>query len=869
MKSKLTASLLWLAFAPLLAAQTTDDYVRQGRAYLAVTDLNAANRCFSNAVARSPNNETANVLYAATRLLILPYQQPTGDFLTRLGIPDAGRNIYNWTAVLLLDGDGAPYVPTGVNASELTEVLRTNILYAVVAAEANLAKVTATNFTLALSASETRTVGVTLDYGDIQMLRAGLRAAEYCIYNAYSWNLEAELTAIRAMFDMHDPTTLEEGLIAYPQLLTFATTNDLNAAKLAFQNGVDRYLAASLFIRSNRPPDALRLFNYDPEVAADEEKCRRTLAELRDSITGAVTLSIDTNYTAFLGAVFNDPEPPRSFLPCIRGNGFGLATLPDPTFGGAVYGLSSLTVDQSLAKYLQPIPTIGAGFNKPGGRFEFSLNLAKNRGYVVQVSTNLSSWTDSVAFFASDWTYNFSDPNIGGSARRFYRVADRTTNMPPPTNDDFTDRIAIPGLDVPVSGYNVSATIGPGESSWTEGIGQTVWWSWTSTMSGEAAVVAAPSKFVGVFTGTTLHGLVQIASGWGQVNFTAQPGTTYQILVDSGWYDPEPTVRLVVSRPPTLVVNSPTENAEFYSPASVVIAGLAWDPSGQVPKVTVDGSFHYETNANSFSFLQTNVPGGHYYLSFSVINSSGARAQDQRHFRVRPLNDMFSNAIPIVGSPLLVTGSNRGADREADEPYHDGHYGEASIWWSWTPTNSGSVTIACALSNGNYPYFGVYTGDILSDLTPVASAVHSNGTAMVQFTATAEETYKIAVDSYSWREGDVYLGINCPALPPAVSLPLALGVAANNLFGTFDSQTLYKLSIPSGLPSLHISISGGTGDCDLYVRHGWQPTLNDYDYAPFLDGNDETVSIPNPVAGDWYIMLHGFDTYSGVTLLAQ
>jgi serine protease len=140
---------------------------------------------------------------------------------------------------------------------------------------------------------------------------------------------------------------------------------------------------------------------------------------------------------------------------------------------------------------------------------------------------------------------------------------------------------------------------------------------------------------------------------------------------------------------------------------------------------------------------------------------------------------------------------------------------------------------------------------------------------MVQFMATAEQTYKIAVDSYSWMEGEVYLGINCPALPPSSRIPLALGVATNNLFGTYDSQTLYKVSIPSGLASLQISISGGEGDCDLYVRHGWPPTLNDYDYAPYLDGNDETVSIPNPAAGDCYIMLHGFGSYSGVTLLAQ
>jgi len=443
--------------------------------------------------------------------------------------------------------------------------------------------------------------------------------------------------------------------------------------------------------------------------------------------------------------------------------------------------------------------------------------------------------------------------------------------MPPPPNDDFRGRLAIPALDVAVNGYNASATLGPGESNWTEGAGRTTWWNWTSTVSGEVAVVAPPRKFIAVFTGTTLHSLTLLASGWRQVNFVAQAGSTYQFLLDSEWSDAEPTVRLVVTRPPSLVVTSPTNNAMYYSPATVVISGLAWDPSGQVPEVSITGIIDYRTNANNFSFSITysNVTEGNYLVSFLVQNQSGARTEDQRYFRVTPFNNMFSNAIPIAGSPLLVTGCNRNANREAGEPSH-GWYNDASIWWAWTPTNSGPVKISCALGTGYpYPSLGVYTGDTLSTLKRVADTVLSNGTAIVQFTATAGVTYKIAVDSYYDDAGDVFLGINCPPLPPVPAIPLVLGTPVNNLAGDFDSQTLYVLSVPEGTASLQISTFGGTGDCDLYVRHGFRPTLMDYDFAPYLDGNDETVTIASPAAGDWYVLLHGFGSYSGVTLLAQ
>jgi serine protease len=96
------------------------------------------------------------------------------------------------------------------------------------------------------------------------------------------------------------------------------------------------------------------------------------------------------------------------------------------------------------------------------------------------------------------------------------------------------------------------------------------------------------------------------------------------------------------------------------------------------------------------------------------------------------------------------------------------------------------------------------------------------------------------------------------------------GIAVSNLVGAGDSMTYYLLTVPPGLYATgQVRIYGGTGDCDLYVRHGSRPTLADWDYSPYLNGNNESVTITNPAAGDWYIMLHGYQAYSGVTLIAE
>jgi hypothetical protein len=67
---------------------------------------------------------------------------------------------------------------------------------------------------------------------------------------------------------------------------------------------------------------------------------------------------------------------------------------------------------------------------------------------------------------------------------------------------------------------------------------------------------------------------------------------------------------------------------------------------------------------------------------------------------------------------------------------------------------------------------------------------------------------------------------------------------------------------------LTFQISGGSGDCDLYVRSGSVPTLDSYGWRPYLNGNNETVSLTNPAAGTYYLGLQAYSAYSGVTLKA-
>jgi serine protease len=81
-----------------------------------------------------------------------------------------------------------------------------------------------------------------------------------------------------------------------------------------------------------------------------------------------------------------------------------------------------------------------------------------------------------------------------------------------------------------------------------------------------------------------------------------------------------------------------------------------------------------------------------------------------------------------------------------------------------------------------------------------------------------------------------------------------------------DTWRHYTLNVASGASTLDVNISGGTGDADLYIRYGAQPTTSNWDYRPYLNGNNESVIVNDPQTGTWHISVRAYSATSGVTL---
>ena len=112
--------------------------------------------------------------------------------------------------------------------------------------------------------------------------------------------------------------------------------------------------------------------------------------------------------------------------------------------------------------------------------------------------------------------------------------------------------------------------------------------------------------------------------------------------------------------------------------------------------------------------------------------------------------------------------------------------------------------------------------------------------------------------------------IALPAMAQTASAPQVLinGQAVGSLSGSYFSRRYYAITVPAGAAQLAITTTGPSGDSDLYVRFGSVPTTSTWDYRPYVRGSNETVTVSNPRAGTWYVMLYARSSYSGLTLKA-
>jgi Divergent InlB B-repeat domain len=353
--------------------------------------------------------------------------------------------------------------------------------------------------------------------------------------------------------------------------------------------------------------------------------------------------------------------------------------------------------------------------------------------------------------------------------------------------------------------------------------GHSVWFSWTPSSSGPAKISTCGyfgemDTVLGVYTGSELAAATLVAANDdgprprcgdrdSEVDLSAVAGTTYRIAVD-GKDGVEGAFTLHIEAPPAnddfaqaqglpetfSVSTSGTNGLASEEPGEPKHAGtegggsvwFSWTAPESGPAV-ISACPYFENSPDTLLAVYTgdlladltpvaasdDSPSGCQEVAseasfVAVAHTTYRIAVDSKgdgggifslDVNGGPANDDFSAATVLGFGPAGFGGSTVFAGKESGEPNHAGDPGGHSLWFSWTPTQSGPIDLyACGRPTVD-TLLGVYTGSAVNALSQVAADDDSagipqnglcqpgNGNSEVVFNATAGTTYRIAVDT--------------------------------------------------------------------------------------------------------------------------
>lgn len=450
-----------------------------------------------------------------------------------------------------------------------------------------------------------------------------------------------------------------------------------------------------------------------------------------------------------------------------------------------------------------------------------------------------------------------------------------------PQNDHFANRQSISGEVASVTGSNFDASAEAGEPlHFSQAAKKSVWWTWTAPANGRVTINTAGSVFdtlLAVYTGPSLATLAPVASddqsggnNTSQVVFQAVAGTTYQIAVDgSGGSGGAISLNISLDKSIAPANDNFASRVDLGSATSVTTNATSAAATGEVSEPQHAGypatrSLWWKWTAPSTGLVSISTAGSGFDTVLAVYRGStlfsllGVASNDDTgggntsrvEFEAQagvtyqiavdgfggaggavslgialsggPSNDAFSNRATLSGNYSSVSGTNSQATADAGEPAHAGSPASKSIWWTWTPSYSATVTISTTGSRFD-TILSVYTGASVSSLAPVVSNddLGSDYTSSVTFQATAGVNYQIAVDGYNGATGQVELTLDQAAEGGIYETDFEIFPFGGNTLNGFDGWV--DTDPNSGTSGI---FEPGTGGQAAWI--GYNPTSKSY-----------------------------------------
>ena len=411
------------------------------------------------------------------------------------------------------------------------------------------------------------------------------------------------------------------------------------------------------------------------------------------------------------------------------------------------------------------------------------------------VTVGLSAAADQL--FPGSYGTSILFDNLAGLEGDTLRTVSLTVQDAGAVNDKFSNAILLTAASGSTIGSNVGADKDPGEPDHGNNAGgASVWWQWVAPATGTLEVDTNGSSFdttLGVYTGSSQATLASVGQdddgGEGtrsRLQFPVTVGTNYFIAVDGfrnaggvavgnvslNWLFTEEgasTGQLAISPVADFLSSGPLGGP--FAPASLTYT-LTNTSAGPIDfDVITNGTFfdvdrtagQLEPGASTTLTLTINAQaqalGPGTSVGSVIVNGISRSVAVTVTADGTPQDNFADRATISPALPTTVLATNADTSKEIGEPNHGGNAGGASVWWSFTPAESGILVVETTGSNFD-TLLGVYQGDTVSQLQLVAENDDSSGLqSSVAIQAEAGQTYAIAVDGYAGATGSISLGL--------------------------------------------------------------------------------------------------------------
>jgi uncharacterized repeat protein (TIGR01451 family) len=205
--------------------------------------------------------------------------------------------------------------------------------------------------------------------------------------------------------------------------------------------------------------------------------------------------------------------------------------------------------------------------------------------------------------------------------------------------------------------------------------------------------------------------------------------------------------------------------------------------------------------AGAVAVLRSAFPAESLTQTQTRMTSSGTMITDPRNGitkprlnlleAARPANDAFINRVALSGNSASASGTSLLATKETGEPNHAGNAGGHSVWWKWTATSAGQLSVNTH-GSGFDTLLAAYTGTGVSALTPIASNDNdgtSGGASSILLQVQPGTEYELAVDGSNGVAGNAILNLSLNT-NAAASLSVNITGSPTDTVGTASPYTI-------------------------------------------------------------------------------